>query len=168
MRSFLKLLSLSIALGASLALPLAAQEAQLAFKGLKSGAGQPVEVTADVLEVSQKEGEARFKGHVIVTQGQLKLSSDDLLVTYVKGDQSKVDTLHATGNVLMSTPSEAAKASEALYTLTSGNLVMMGDVLLTQGQSVISGQKLSVDLNSGTGRMEGRVKTVLQTGTTTP
>ena len=68
MRSFLKLLSLSIALGASLALPLAAQEAQLAFKGLKSGAGQTVEVTADVLEVSQKEGEARFKGHVIVTQ----------------------------------------------------------------------------------------------------
>lgn len=42
---------------------------------------------------------------------------------------------------------------------------MTGDVLLTQGESVMSGQKLSVNLRSGTGQMDGRVRTILQPGT---
>lgn len=145
-----------------------AQDAQIAFKGLRSGAGKPVEVVADLLEVSEKDNEARFRGHVIVTQGEMKLSSDDLLVTYTKADKTTIDSLHATGNVLMSTPAEAAKGAEATYQPNSGNLTMTGDVLLTQGQSVMTGSKLIVDLNTGKGRMEGRVKTLLQTGTTTP
>jgi lipopolysaccharide export system protein LptA len=39
---------------------------------------------------------------------------------------------------------------------------MTGEVLLTQGGNVMSGQKLTVDLTAGTGRMDGRVKTILQ------
>ena len=37
---------------------------------------------------------------------------------------------------------------------------MTGDVLLTQGTSALSGKQLTVDLNTGTGVMEGRVQTV--------
>ena len=40
-----------------------------------------------------------------------------------------------------------------------GTVVMTGDVLLTQGSSALSGQKLSIDLKTGTGIMEGRVST---------
>jgi len=48
--------------------------------------------------------------------------------------------------------------------VTTGRLVMTGDVLLTQGASVMSGQKLDVDLKTGVGRMDGRVRTILQPG----
>ncbi|WP_420353073.1 hypothetical protein [Paenirhodobacter sp.] len=41
---------------------------------------------------------------------------------------------------------------------------MTGDVVLKQGPNVMSGQKLMVDLRSGTGRMDGRVRTILQPG----
>jgi lipopolysaccharide export system protein LptA len=36
---------------------------------------------------------------------------------------------------------------------------MTGDVLLTQGGATIAGQKLTLDLTTGLGQMEGRVTT---------
>jgi lipopolysaccharide export system protein LptA len=149
--------------------PALAQAGQLAFKGLRAGAGQPVEVTADQLDVNQQDATAVFTGNVVVIQGEMRLSSNNLVVTYVEGDKTKIDTLYATGNVLMSTSTEAAEAETATYTLTSGRLEMQGRVLLTQDSGTISGEKLVVDLDTGIGTMEGRVKTILQSGAkTTP
>ena len=141
-----------------------AQEATLAFEGLRSGAGQPVEITADLLSVNQKESTATFSGNVVVIQGELRLSADEILVDYVQGDKSKIDKLHANGHVLLATSSEAAEAENAVYSLTTKQIEMTGNVLLTQKDSAITGQKLIVDLTTGTGKMEGRVKTVLQPG----
>jgi len=85
-------------------------------------------------------------------------------VEYGKTDRKKIDRLHATGGVTLVSPTEAAEAKEAVYDVTSSNVVMTGDVLLTQGENVMSGQKLTVDLKTGTGQMDGRVRTVLQPG----
>jgi lipopolysaccharide export system protein LptA len=41
---------------------------------------------------------------------------------------------------------------------------MEGDVLLTQGQNALSSERLSIDLNAGTGRLEGRVQTIFVPG----
>ena len=59
---------------------------------------------------------------------------------------------------------EAAEAQKAVYAVDRGSIVMSGSVLLTQGQNALSGERFVVDLGSGTGRMEGRVKTIFQTG----
>lgn len=48
---------------------------------------------------------------------------------------------------------EAAEAEKAVYTIDLGQVVMTGNVLLTQGDSTISGS-LTVDLRDGTGRIE--------------
>ena len=63
---------------------------------------------------------------------------------------------------LVTGPTEAAEGRDAVYTVDSGTVVMTGNVMLTQGQNALSGQKLVVDLKSGTGPMEGRVKTIFQ------
>jgi lipopolysaccharide export system protein LptA len=68
--------------------------------------------------------------------------------------------MHATGGVTLVNGAETAEAQEAVYTISDGIVVMTGDVLLTQGTSAISGSRLNVDLNAGTGLMEGRVTTV--------
>lgn len=139
-----------------------AQETQIAFSGLKASAGDPVEITADQLDVSQEKETAVFLGNVLVIQGGLRLSSDRLTVDYVKGDKTKIERLIAEGNVLLSTPAEAAKGAHAVYALTGRTLEMTGDVVLTQNGNVMTGAKLLVDLDDGTGRMDGRVKTILQ------
>ena len=41
-------------------------------------------------------------------------------------------------------------------------MVLIGDVLVTQGRTAIAGDRLSIDLTTGNGTVEGRVRTVLQ------
>ncbi|MCC0063415.1 MAG: lipopolysaccharide transport periplasmic protein LptA [Defluviimonas sp.] len=141
-----------------------AQGASVAFGGIKTDTTLPVEVTSDSLDVSQPDGLATFKGNVIVIQGDMRLTAAELEVVYVKGDQRRIEKLHATGGVTLVSPTEAAEAQEAVYTVEAGEVVMTGDVLLTQGTNTLAGQKLVVDLKTGLGQMEGRVKTILNPG----
>lgn len=133
--------------------------ASVAFGSLKGDPALPVEVTADQLRVNQAEGTALFTGNVLVAQGVLRLSSAELTVEYDEAGQA-IRRMHATGGVTLVNGAETAEAQEAVYTLADGVVVMTDDVLLTQGSSAISGSRLTVDLNSGTGVMEGRVTTV--------
>lgn len=144
--------------------PALAQGAEVAFGGLKADTSLPVEVTADGLSVNQTDGTAVFTGKVLVTQGAMKLAADRVEVVYGAEDRSRIERLHASGQVTLVSGKDAAEAADAVYTIDSGAVEMTGNVLLTQGANTITGQKLVVDLSTGTGRMEGRVKTVLQPG----
>jgi lipopolysaccharide transport protein LptA len=106
-------------------------------------------------------------GNVIVIQGTMRLTAPEVQVDYA-ADGKKIARLHATGGVTLANGGEAAEAQEAVYTIDSGQVVMTGDVLLTQGTSAISGKLLTVDLATGTGVMEGRVQTVFVPGSSTP
>lgn len=145
-----------------LSAPAGAQGATVAFGGIRADATLPVEVTSDELTVNQTDATAIFTGNVVVIQGDLRLTAATVRVEYAKDDTSKVDRILASGGVVMTSPTEAAEGRDALYTVASGEVVMTGDVLLTQGGSTIAGQKLVVDLATGKGRMDGRVKTVLE------
>ena len=155
----------AFALACALAAPLgaAAQQATVAFGGLKQDTSLPVEVQADTLAVNQADGTAVFTGNVLVGQGDMRLTAGSVRVEY-GANGTAIERLHATGGVTMASATDAAEAREAIYTIASGKVEMQGDVLLTQGQSAISGQKLVIDLKAGTGVMEGRVSTVFVPG----
>lgn len=144
--------------------PLLAQGANVAFGALKHDSSLPVEIAADQLQINQETGKAVFRGNVEVGQGEMRLAAAVVEVEYEGGESStgKVQRLHATGGVTLVSGAEAAEAREAVYTIGSSQIVMTGDVLLTQGQNALSGQKLVVDLDKGTGVMEGRVRTVFK------
>ena len=154
------LLTLLCVLGPAAAL---AQDAAIRFGGLKQDTSLPVEVKADSLAVNQADGSATFTGNVLVGQGEMRLSASTVRVEYGQGGKS-IEKLHATGGVTLASAKDAAEAREAVYTIASGSVVMTGDVLLTQGASAISGQKLVIDLKAGTGRMEGGVSTIFVPG----
>jgi lipopolysaccharide export system protein LptA len=145
------------------AAPVLAQGTQVAFGGVKQDPTLPVEVTADSLQVNQSDGTAVFKGNVLAVQGEMRLTAGEVRVEYAQGGGA-IERLHASGGVTLVNATDAAEAAEAVYTLASGNVVMTGNVLLTQGQNAIAGEKLVLDLKAGTGVMEGRVKTVFQPG----
>lgn len=132
------------------------------FGGLSARSDAPVEVNADSLTVNQTDGSAVFAGNVIAVQGDLRLTAAEVRVDYSQA--GGVSKLTATGGVTLVSATDAAEAREAVYTLDDASVVMSGDVLLTQGRAAISGQRLVLDLNAGTGRMEGRVQTVFTPG----
>jgi lipopolysaccharide export system protein LptA len=141
-----------------------AQTNNITFGGIKADTSLPVEMTADSLAVDQADGTAIFKGKVIIGQGAMRLTADEVLVEYAKGDASKVEKLIASGHVTLVSGPAAAEAEKAIYSVATGAVELSGNVLLTQGTSAMSGQTMTVDLKTGTGRMDGRVKTVLQPG----
>jgi lipopolysaccharide export system protein LptA len=156
------LMVLALAL-CTVTLPATAQQANIAFGGMKQDTSLPVSLDADTLAINNADGTALFTGNVIVAQGEMRLTASEVRVEYTP-DGGGIKTLHATGGVTLINATDAAEAKEAVYTIDSGNVVMSGDVLLTQGANAISGQKLVINLKAGTGVMEGRVQTVFAPG----
>lgn len=157
---FIPFLATALITGMVCALPAGAQ--QIAFNGLKADRNAPVEVTSDTLNVDQQTGTAVFNGNVLVIQGGMRMKAQTITVTYDQADRTRINTMNATGGVTLVSPNEAAEGKNAVYDVPAGQVVMTGDVVVTQGTSVMSGQKLTVNLTNGTGQMDGRVRTILQ------
>lgn len=150
-------------LALALAAEVAAQGTNVSFGGLKADTSLPVEVTAENLSVNQGDGSAVFSGDVLVKQGEMRLQAGEIRVEY-GADGKGINRLFATGGVLIVNATDAAEAAEAVYTIASGEVLMSGKVLMTQGQTAIKGDRLTINLKSGTGRMEGGVTTTFMPG----
>ncbi|MCK8463228.1 lipopolysaccharide transport periplasmic protein LptA [Aliiroseovarius sp. S1339] len=151
----------------ALSLPVTANaQAQVAFGGLKHDSTLPVEIAADQLNVDQADGSATFLGNVQIGQGEMRLSAGKVRVEYATGADTtgEISRLLASDGVTLVNGAEAAESREAIYTISSGVIVMTGGVILTQGQNALSSEKLTVNLQAGTGTMDGRVKSIIQTG----
>lgn len=153
------------ALIASLPLAAAAQDAS-PFGGFKHDRSQPIEIVSDALEVRQAESLAIFSGEVVAGQGTLRLTTDLLEVNYEENNESDSETgaikhMTAKGNVFISNGAETAQGNRAEYDVDQGKINMTGSVVLTQGANVIAGETLTIDTESGRGRIEGgRVKSI--------
>lgn len=140
-----------------------AQGTQVAFGTVQQDTSLPVEVSADSLTVSQNDGSALFTGNVIIGQGDMRLSAPLVLVFYTQ-NQSGVERLEATGGVTLVNGEQAAEADTAEYEVNRGTIRMIGNVLLTQGANTLVSDSMDVDLEAGTALMNGRVRTVFQSG----
>ena len=134
----------------------------LSLDGFQSDPEASVEILADRLTVSQTDGAARFEGNVVIAQGDMRLSADLVDVTYLEA--GGIARLSASGSVLLVSPTESAQADSANYDLTGRELRMRGAVLLNQGPVSLSADLLTIDLDTGGAVMEGRVRTVLPSG----
>jgi lipopolysaccharide export system protein LptA len=140
-----------------------AQGTEVAFGTVQQDTSLPVEVSADSLSVSQNDGSALFTGNVIIGQGEMRLSAPRVLVFYTE-NQSGVERLEATGGVTLVNGDQAAEADTAEYEVNRGTIRMVGNVLLTQGANTLVSDSMDVDLEAGTALMNGRVRTVFQSG----
>lgn len=142
-----------------------AQGTQITLDTSRTAPDEEVEITSDTLNVNRETGEAVFAGSVVVTQGPLRLLADRVVVLYAEATDTApggVSEVIATGNVLFANGEDAAESAEATYKPITRELRMSGDVLLKQGPVVVAGNALVLDLATGVGQMEGRVRTVLQ------
>jgi lipopolysaccharide export system protein LptA len=141
-----------------------------ALQGFSKNKGQPVHIEAEQLEVHDKDKTATFTGKVVVTQGDTIMRCKTLTVFYVgppeknagpkpaatvsaSGDQ-KIKKLEAHGDVVVNQNDQIATGDTALFDMDTNVITMTGGVVLTQGQNVLRGSKLVVDMASGYSRVE--------------
>lgn len=140
-----------------------AQGTSLAFGAADHDSSQPVEVASDQLAIDQNTGLATFTGNVVVGQGDMRLAAPRIVVEYEVGG-GDVKEMRASGGVTFTSGEEAAEAREAVYRPGQSRMTMTGDVIVTQGANALSGNELVVNLDDGTGVMQGRVRTIFQQG----
>lgn len=135
--------------------------------GLIADTTQPIEVEADQLSVDQTTGVAVFSGNVRVKQGELRVTAPKATLTYNE-DRTEIQTVHLEGGVILTNGVEVVQGQDAVYTVPEGVVVLTGDVVVTQGPSTIAGPKLTYNLDTGSGLMDGgRVQSVFVPGSGT-
>lgn len=153
------ILALSLTAAATIASAQVQQERGVsALKGHNSDA--PVDVTADRIEVQDRADRALFVGNVHATQAELTLQTQRLTVAYSSksgtgGGGVQIHRLDAAGGVTVRSPSETARGEFGIYDLDRKLITIIGDVQLTQGSNVVSGQRLVINLDSGRAVIDG-------------
>ena len=119
----------------------------------------PIEIAADALEVQQDKQIAVFSGNVDAQQGIIKLRADRIWVHY-QGDAAEdaaraISKIDAEGKVFFSSGTETAEGDQGTYNVDNGVITLTGEVVLTQGNNVIKGNRLVFDLTTGQSTMDG-------------
>jgi lipopolysaccharide export system protein LptA len=133
--------------------------ASVSFGGIKGDPKLPVTVTSQTLSVDETARLAVFQGDVLVVQGDMRLSADEVRVIYAQSEQ-RPEKLLAYGNVVLVNADESAQSEEAEYIIDDGLVTMLKDVVLTQGSFTFTAPKLVADLKTGLGQLEGGVTSI--------
>jgi lipopolysaccharide export system protein LptA len=117
---------------------------------------QPVEITADSLEVQQEKHVAVFTGSVEAVQGEIVLRSDQMIVHYrqkKEGEQNGVSKIETQGNVFLATPKESAQGENGIYDVDRHTITLSGNVMVSSGKNVVKGTDLVYNLKTGESRI---------------
>lgn len=120
---------------------------------------QPLDISAERLEMQQKQGRAIFSGAVQVTQGKLLLRSDTITVFY-KLDSGEtnpaISRLDAQGKFSVTSETETLTGDWGIYDVDRQLITVGGDVSFDQGGSELKGSRLEFDLVSGLAKLDGQ------------
>jgi lipopolysaccharide export system protein LptA len=152
-----------------------------ALQGFSKNRGQPVKIQAGALELRDKDKIATFTGDVHVVQGDTDLRCKVLVVFYEEepgqpsmpaaqpgpGGQQQIRRMEAKGGVVVTQKDQTAVGDLGEFEMRANTVTLTGNVVVTQGQDVVRGHKLVVDLTTGVSKFDGgRVDALFNTGRT--
>lgn len=145
--------------------PLASAQEISALKGHDTDGS--IEISADSVEVRQRDDIVVFVGNVVATQGDMVFQADRVTVYYTATDTAsdpQMSRLDAEGSVKLVSPSETAEGDWGIYDVSSQLVTLGGDVILLRGQTEVRGQHLELDLETGVARFNGGANVTRENG----
>jgi lipopolysaccharide export system protein LptC len=140
-----------------------ARDSKVSKAGPPAQHDAPVRILSASLEMRDKDHLATFKGNVVAVQEDSTLKCDTLMVDYeggladpaASGDPGKqIRHLNGKGHVILTRMDQIATGNSISFDAESNNATLLGDVSVTQGQNVVRGDKLVVDLTTGEARVD--------------
>ncbi len=119
----------------------------------------PTNITSDSLVLHSNDRVFVYKGHVVVVQGDMTLTSKTLEGTY--NEQNQIDKLVAKGDVLITKQEIKATCQQALYDAPSSTVTLIDNPQLQQKDSVLNADKIKIFLNDNRSQAEGNVRVTL-------
>lgn len=121
----------------------------------------PIDIDATRLDVDDRSKQAVFKGDVRVVQGDFVVRTSELRTFYSgsaglteQADQkqpaAQISRIEARGKVIVTSKNgQNATGEWANYDVKKNQVILGGDVVLSQGKNVVRGTKLSIDMVTG-------------------
>jgi lipopolysaccharide export system protein LptA len=145
-----------------------------ALQGFSQNRDKPIKISSASLEVRDKDKVATFSGDVHLVQGDTTLRSKTLLVFYNDEDAPKpanppppiagapdappisqqIRRVEAKGGVFVTQKDQTATGDSGVFDTQANTVTLLGNVVISQGQNVVKGDRLTVDLTTGTSRVE--------------
>ena len=125
---------------------------------LESDREQPIRIQADAAIVDEKNGSSVYKGNVIITQGTLEVTANEVEIFTADGEviqiiaKTEEDSellAHYQQQVNETMDMVVADARKITYLVQEERLHLSGDAQLQQVQDVFTGQLLYYDLGRG-------------------
>lgn len=124
---------------------------------------QPIDITADELELLQQQQQSIFTGNVVVVQGDARLSTEHLVVFF--DDENQIRRIEAEGQVEMIDLQRTATSERAVYDRQQDVLHLSGQAVVTQGENRVAGDEIILYLGENRSlvrsRDQGRVRAVI-------
>ncbi|GHC79941.1 lipopolysaccharide transport periplasmic protein LptA [Limoniibacter endophyticus] len=159
-----------------------AQQSRSGLADLNLSGDQPIEIESDRLEVRDAERVAVFSGNVQATQGPTVMRAGRMVVHYrtegadasTSSQGGNIERLEVEQKVYVKSENRVATGDRATFDMATEVLIMTGEkVVLSEGDNVLTGCKLTIQMNSGKADLEGcksqqsgsgRVRMLLQPG----
>ena len=107
----------------------------------------PTVITSDKLDFDYEELVALFDGNVVVKDQQFTLKADRMIV-FIEKDTNEIKRVDASGKVhVTTTGGMTATCGKATYTRKNGQIIIQINPVVTKGENVITGNKMSVWLD---------------------
>jgi lipopolysaccharide export system protein LptA len=139
-----------------------------AMQGFSQNRDQPIQIDAASLVMIDKKKQAIFSGNVKLVQGDTTMKSDILVAFYdnagsaalagskapIKsatpgpGGSSSIRRLEAKGNVVVTQKDQVVTGEKAVFDTKANSIAMSGGVVLTQCNNVMRGDRLVVDMTT--------------------
>ena len=117
---------------------------------------QPLDIESDHVEVFDSENRIVWTGRVIAVQGESTIRAQRLEAFFTgqpgeggTGGWGDIERIVATRDVLYVTPTQRARGDRGVYDLASETITLTGDVVINQGDDVITTNRFVTDLVSG-------------------
>jgi len=139
-----------------------------ALQGFSQNRDKPVKIESATLEVRDKDKVATFGGNVHLVQGDTTLRCKTLVVYYEKnnapgtvtaekpgpGGRQQIRRLEAKGGVIVTQKDQTATGQNGVFDMKANTVTLTGNVIVTQGQNVLKGDRLVVNLTTGVSNVE--------------
>ena len=112
---------------------------------------EPYEITSENMFIEREQKTIGFSGNVILKQGSAYLTADQIELFFDKSfNQEGFYKMLASGNILIkNNDSTSITGNLATYTVSDEKIIMTENVVLMNQVSMINGNKLILDINSG-------------------
>ena len=135
-------------------------------------------IQSDTMTAQSKERRAIFRGNVVLTQGELVVHSDLMIVWWKpsaetpeesqsdkqpsQNNGNEIEKMVAKGNVVIIKPTGKATSRQAVYFKDEEKIVLTGSPIAWQDGTRVSGSKMTMYLKEDRSEVEGGTRVIMK------